>query len=176
MHIVFQKKHVTEWAFSKLLVEILNFHTWSQNQTTILSQILSIKAFRKHASCLLYVSCDSRNAAVCWSQINRFIHPVPSPPLSFPCPPRGPLVGFVWEHTLLCSSICCSMTLWMDVGSFRLWAGSFVCSGLIEALRWCKCLMVLWSLWRVLWWIVMQCFPMVPELHHNLWVVFGKGV
>lgn len=37
--------------------------------------------------------------------------------------------------------------------------GSFVCTTLSESLRWSKCLMalVIWLLWRVLWWMVMQC-------------------
>lgn len=98
-----------------------------------------------------------------------------------PCVASLPLLslGVCWRGLFagtrsLCSSICYSVRRWLDEG-FKVHAGSLILS---KSPGWCKCLMalVIRLLWRVLWWMVMQCFLMVPELHRRVCRLFGLGV
>lgn len=148
----------------------------------------SLSLLRHYCSTSPFPWCSSSNAAG-WSQINRFISLICKGfwlvPLSFSSSPGGLPVGFVCWHTLF---------MFFDLllhellngwdgglgGAIRFKVGLLVglLAPLSESLGRSKSLMalVIWLLWCVLWWMVMQCFLMVPKLHHRVCRLFEVGV
>lgn len=108
----------------------------------------------------------SNSNAARWSQINRFISLIWKGLGS--CLPRSPpLPGVYWwglfagTHSFMFFDllVCEEEDGW---GAYQVQGGcpgSFVFPTLSESLGRSKCLMalVIWLLWRVLWWMVMQC-------------------
>lgn len=163
---------------------------WTTNEQTDWSFHLhesSMAMNHLHRYTLLHFPWGSSSNAACWSQINRFISFIwkglgsclsPSPPL-----PRVYWWGLsAGTHSFMFFDLlaCVAVNGWEAHQVQGGYPGSFVCPTLSESLGWSKCLiaLVMWLLWRVLWWMIMQCrfFPMVPELHHRVCRLFGLGV